>query len=277
MRTRLDAERARSSFRLPHVPAGTVRLIDVDEAKRLFPPIHDAILPGRPGMFARTPAYWEHDVFADPEHWRRGASAAWHVVHEVAGEADGYARYRIREVWDDAGAKSSVVLVELMATNPAAHADLWRYLFDIDLMARLEAWSIAPDDPIVLLVNEPRRLGMAVTDGIWLRVMDVASALAGRRYAAEGRLVLEVSDEFCEWNDGLWELRVEDGVPTVQPTTEAADLACDVTDLGAAYLGAFSFRRLADAGRVRELQPGAVSRADALFRTERAPWCPRVF
>jgi predicted acetyltransferase len=89
--------------------------------------------------------------------------------------------------------------------------------------------------------------------------------------------VVEVSDEFCEWNDGIWELSVENGVPTVRSSIDAADLACDVTDLGAAYLGAFSLRRLADAGRVRELQPGAVARADALFRTERAPWCPRVF
>ena len=43
------------------------------------------------------------DVFHDPEHWRRGASAAFHVVHEVAGEPDGYARYRIRDEWDDGG------------------------------------------------------------------------------------------------------------------------------------------------------------------------------
>jgi predicted acetyltransferase len=144
-------------------------------------------------------------------------------------------------------------------------------------MTRLDAWNIQPDDPVLLLVSEPRRLRLSIGDGIWLRVVDVASALAGRRYAADGRLGLEVADEFCEWNDGVWELRVEDGVPTVQPTQEAADLVCDVTDLGAAYLGAFSFRRLADAGRVRELQPGALARADALFRTDRAPWCPKVF
>jgi hypothetical protein len=43
------------------------------------------------------------------------------------------------------------------------------------------------------------------------------------------------------------------------------------------YLGAFGFRQLADAGRVRELDPGAIARADALFRADRPPWCPRVF
>jgi hypothetical protein len=54
-------------------------------------------------------------------------------------------------------------------------------------------------------------------------------------------------------------------------------VACDITDIGAAYLGGLTFTLLGDAGRARELQPGGIARADALFRTPRAPWCPRVF
>ena len=277
MRTGLSIERDRSAFRHAHRPSGTIRFVDVDEARRLFPPIHDAVVPYRPGFFGRTPAYWDHEVFHDPEHWRRGASAAWHVVHEVDGTADGYARYRIRDAWGDSGPKSSVVAVELMATNPAAHLDLWRYLLDIDLMAKLEAWNVAPDDPIVLSLAEPRRLGMTVGDGIWLRVVDVAPALAGRRYRADGRIVLNVGDEFCPWNAGRWSVSVEDGVPLVAPTDDPPDLGCDVTDLAATYLGLFTWTQLGDAARARELQPGGLARADALSRTDRAPWCPRVF
>jgi predicted acetyltransferase len=277
LRMGINLERERGTFRLPHSPAGTVRFVELDEAKRLIPPVYDAIRPVRPGFFDRSPAFWDSEFFPDPEHWRRGASAAFHVVHEVAGAADGYARYRIRDDWETAGSKSAVVVVELMATNPAAHLDLWRFLIDIDLMARIEAWNLAVDDPLVLNLAEPRRLRADVGDALWTRIVDVAPALAGRRYAADGRIVFEVADEFCEWNDGIWELSVENGVPIVQPTSDAAGLACDITDIGAVYLGAFGFRQLADAGRVRELDPGAIARADALFRTERPPWCPKVF
>ena len=277
LRMGIDLERSRSAFRQPHVPAGAVRFVEVDEAKRVLPPIHDAVRPGRPGFFARTPAYWDAEVFPDPEHWRRGAGAAFHAVHEVAGEPDGYVRYRVRDKWDNAGPNSAVIVAEMIATNPAAHLDLWRFLLDIDLMARTEAWNLAVDDPILLNIAEPRRLRADIGDALWTRIVDIAPALAARRYAIDGRLVIEVEDDFCEWNDGIWELAVEDGVPVVQRTTAAADLACDVTDVGAAYLGGFGFRQLADAGRIRELQPGAIAKADALFRTERAPWCPRVF
>jgi predicted acetyltransferase len=277
LRMGINLDRDRAAFRLPHTPAGTIRFVELDEARRAFPPVYDAVRPSRPGFYTRTPAFWESEFFADPEQWRRGASAAFHVVHEVAGTADAYARYRVRDEWDAAGPKSAVVIVEAMATNPAAHLDLWRFLIDIDLMARIETWNLALDDPLLLNLSEPRRLRADIGDALWTRVVDIAPALAGRRYAADGRVVLEVADEFCEWNDGVWELTVENGVPVVQPSGDAADLACDITDIGAVYLGAFGFRQLADAGRVRELDPGAIARADALFRTDRPPWCPKVF
>jgi predicted acetyltransferase len=277
LRMGVEIPRDRGAFRLPHEPSGTVRFVEVDEAKRLFPPIHDAIAPGRPGFFGRTPAYWDADVFPDPEHWRRGASPAFHVVHESDAGPDGYLRYRIRDEWDNSGPKSTLVIVEMLATNPSAHRDLWRYALDVDLMGKIGAWNLAVDDPILLTIAEPRRLKADVGDALWLRIVDVSSALAGRRYRGDGSVTIELTDEFCPWNAGAWTLSVEGGVPFVAPSSAAADLACDVTDLGAAYLGAFSFAQLADAGRVRELQPGGTLRADALFRTDRAPWCPRVF
>ena len=43
------------------------------------------------------------------------------------------------------------------------------------------------------------------------------------------------------------------------------------------HLGGFTFAQLARAGRLAEVLPGAVARADDLFRADRAPWCPEIF
>ena len=51
----------------------------------------------------------------------------------------------------------------------------------------------------------------------------------------------------------------------------------NVTSLGSAYLGGFRFGELARACRLKELADGAIARADALFRTDRYPWCPEIF
>jgi predicted acetyltransferase len=55
------------------------------------------------------------------------------------------------------------------------------------------------------------------------------------------------------------------------------ELRLDVADLGSAYLGGFTFVELARALRVEEVAEGAIERADDLFRTRSAPWCPEVF
>ena len=61
------------------------------------------------------------------------------------------------------------------------------------------------------------------------------------------------------------------------PHNEEADLALEVSDLAGPYLGGFTFRELQRAGRVVELRDGAVARADKLFRSDVAPWCPEIF
>jgi predicted acetyltransferase len=58
---------------------------------------------------------------------------------------------------------------------------------------------------------------------------------------------------------------------------DEADLRLDVSDLGTVYLGGFTLAQLSRAGRVEELTEGAVAKADAAFRTDRAPWCPEIF
>jgi predicted acetyltransferase len=106
-----------------------------------------------------------------------------------------------------------------------------------------------------------------------VRLVDVGAALSARAYAEDGRIVVDVRDAFCPWNEGRW--RLEDA--EVVPTDEEADLACDVTALGSVYLGGFTWEQLARSRRVEELSDGAVARADAIFGTWRAPWCPELF
>jgi predicted acetyltransferase len=122
------------------------------------------------------------------------------------------------------------------------------------------------------MVVDPRSLHLRLSEGLWLRLVDVEAALAARSYSGDGEVVLEVRDGFCPWNAGRY--RVGAGV---ERTDAAADLELDVADLASAYLGGFSFARLAAAERVREVKEGALERADVLFRTERTPYCPEDF
>lgn len=267
-----EIERGRTAFRVSAEASGVVRIVDSDEAKRLMPPVYERFRPERPGMFARSDTWWRWGTLHDPEHHRRGASPLFHVVWQSGTEVRGYALYRIKLEWDAAGSKSELLVREVIAVTPAATRDLWRYLFDIDLIHVIKGDQLPVDHPLLLLLAEPRRLRLTVGDGLWLRIVDMAAALGGRSYSASGRVVIELADAFCEWNSGRWALDASADGARCERTAAAADIAVEAADLGAVYLGAFGFGALASAGRVRELSPGAVARADALFATGIQPW-----
>jgi predicted acetyltransferase len=191
---------------------------------------------------------------------------------------EGYAVYKVAHDWPEGTPNTTLTVRDLVAANPGAYADLWRFVLDVDLVTYVEAWNRPSDEPLFHLLREPRRLRARMSDNLWVRLVDVPSALAARRYAAGGRLVFEIADPFCPWNEGGYALEVAaDGGAVAEPTTEPAEIACTASDLGATYLGGTSFRELHRAGRVDERAEGALARADAMFGWDPAPWSPYEF
>lgn len=252
---------------------GTVRLVDVEEARETFPPLWDALARERPGMFSRSPEWWETRTLRDPADRRNGAGPKRFALLELDGAPAGYAIYRHQMSFEAGVSSGKIVVVEAIATSPQATAELWRYLLDIDWVAAIDVHLIPPDHPLFFLLAEPRRMRYQSLDSIWMRLVDVGAALSGRTYGAGDALVFDVADAFCPWNEGTW--RLADGV--AERTDAAPDVRLDVRELGAAYLGAIGFAQLAQGGNVEELTAGAFEHADAVFRSGLAPWCPEIF
>lgn len=250
------------------------RLVDADEAGRLVPPVWDRVRAGTPGMFARTPRWWELRRLADPAEFRFGAGPKKHVVVERDGEPVAYAIYRLRSSWESGVPSGKLEVVEALGADPPATRAIWRYLLDMEWVATITAGMAPIDHPLFLLLATPRRMQFRVGDGLWVRIVDVGAALSARAYGSGEPVVFEVGDAVCPWNEGRW--RLADG--QAGRTDDEPDLRVDVADLGSVYLGGFRWGQLARAGRIGELQEGAVARADAVFATaDPAPWCPEIF
>lgn len=269
----IDLPRDRAAFHTALPPAGDMRIVPIDAAEDLVAPVYARVAAETPGMFARTPAWWQARVLTDPDWIRGGRGDLRCVVLETDGRPSAYALYRINSNFDRGISTGTVGVMEAMGDSPRATAAIWRCLLDIDWMARVQAWLLPVDHALHHLLAEPRQLRFSQRDGLWVRLVDVDAALSARSYAAPGAVVVDVVDRFCPWNQGRW--RIGDG--GVKRTEDAADLRCDVTALGSVYLGGFRWAELARALRVEELRDGAVARADALFRPDRAPWCPEIF
>jgi predicted acetyltransferase len=259
------------AFAEPLELAGTTRFVTPEEAHDLFPPVYEAVRRERPGMTSRSEDWWSDRQLRLPEH--EASAPRRFVVLEVDGEALGYAIYRTHFNFEGGLPASRLVVREALGATPQATAAVWRFLLDVDWMARVEVAYAPPDHPLFLLLALPRRAQYRMHDALWVRLVDVSAALAGRAYGEGGPLVLEVRDAVCEWNDGRW--RLDGG--TCERTDEEPDLALDVSALGSAYLGAISFTELRAALRAEELREGAIARADALFAWRPLPWCLEIF
>jgi predicted acetyltransferase len=89
--------------------------------------------------------------------------------------------------------------------------------------------------------------------------------------------VLEVTDAQRPRNQGRFRLEGGPDGAACEPTTADPDLALDVADLGAVYLGGASLATLARAERVAERTPGALLKADRMFSSTPPPVCTTHF
>jgi predicted acetyltransferase len=165
------------------------------------------------------------------------------------------------------------------AVNFDAYVALWQYVTDLDLTVKTVTATRPLDEPFRYLLADPRRLRAThVGDYLWCRVVDVAAALPLRRYATTGRIVLDVRDAFCPWNEGRYVLEGgPDGATCARDDRAAVDVTLSAADLGAAYLGGTSLFSLAHAGRVTEHTPGALARAALMFTSDPQPYCQTHF
>jgi predicted acetyltransferase len=269
----VDLSRDHAGFALPHEPSGRVRIVDLDEALATFPDVYERVAVRTPGMFVRTPAWWEARALRDAPDRREGGGEHVRLLYEEDGRPDGYAVYRIHAHWEDGLADGHVNVIEALGASPRATAAIWRSLLDVDWMQFVRARLLPVDHELTFLLAEPRYLRARIGEGLWVRLVNVKEALRARTYAGVEPVAIDVADEHCPWNEGRWRV----GPDGAERGDGEADLRCDVRELGSAYLGGVTWNELVRAGRVEELAEGAAARATALFAADRAPWCPEIF
>jgi predicted acetyltransferase len=273
-------------------PALTLRLVTPAEAIAALATVYDAAQPLRPGLFARSDVWWDIVTF-DHEATRGGFGPLRCVLAGDPGGPRGYALYYAQGGWDDSEylPHSKIVIKELVAADAVAGAALWRDLLSRDLVSEVLATNRPADDPLLFQLADPRRARPLVSDGVWVRLVDLPRALASRAYSAPVDVVLEVNDSVLPANAGRWRLRAPglagssaDGLTggpaggaSCERTADPADIALDVRELGAAYLGGTRLGSLAAAGLVAELCPGTLGPLSAAMTWDPAPWCPMIF
>ncbi|MFJ8437911.1 GNAT family N-acetyltransferase [Kitasatospora griseola] len=277
---RVDVLRARGlRAGLPVHDGHRIDFVTLDEVRKLGPELYERWRSTQPGAIGRPEHWWRvrtGDLELPGFDWKEGFTA----LHRTAdGTVTGLINYTVDEKFDGAYPDCPLNVRDFLALDQQTANALWALAFSVDWVRHVVVPSLRPDDPLPLLLNDPRgaRPHEDDSDFTWLRLLDLPAAFAARRYTAPGRLVLDVTDPEG-WTSGRWALETAaDGTGRITPTEDAADLALGVGALGTLFQGADTATRLAAAAMLTELTPGAATRADTLLRPERTPWNPDSF
>jgi predicted acetyltransferase len=275
---RIDASNPSALWR--DEPTGTTELLDNEMYTKLLIELYERVRHDVVGHMSYEDARWKVQSGEIPwpgdtdEAARKALKVAW---RDQGGIVQAVASYTTKDHWTDNRPRGELNERMLVAATGEAEREMLRYFTAVDWMATIQIGTRPVDEPISLWLHDGRA---AVTydesDHVWARLLDVPTALAARRYATDGRVVFEVDDPLG-YGQGRFALEGGPGGATCTPTGESADMRVPVSALGAAYLGGYTWARLADAGWVDEERPGAVDRASAMFATPRAPWCAMTF
>ncbi|MGP3691229.1 GNAT family N-acetyltransferase [Streptomyces sp. IBSNAI002] len=263
-RWELDITQARRPYR--HEQQGRIELVDARTANAVWPRLHDQVRQSRVGEVSAYHGLWDE---------RAARTGAWQYLlrYDDTGTVDGAAVYRIP--WSPDPSTAGTVEVDwLEAATTAAYTDLWAFLTSLDLTRRVVAGKRPVDEVLRWQLADPRALRITrQSDDLWVRLIDVPAALANRTYPVQGSLIVEVTDPFCPWNQGLWHLEggPEGAHCQRAPRGASADLSLSSTTLGSIYLGGTPLGPLAAAGLVDEHTSGTLERATAMLTQPQAP------
>jgi predicted acetyltransferase len=250
-----------------------VRQVERDEFAEVAPAVYAAARRRRAGQIDRDGTWWNRVLGRDGYAPSEGLPHNW-FVHEGDGGADGLLGWKASGHFGLVPPLATVEVWELVSISDAAYRNLWSYLSGIDGVDEISLSNRPVDEPVRWLLGDARTLVMTrQVDLLWLRLLDVPAALAARRYAVPGEVVLGVIDEDAYGlARGRYRLRAGDQEVDCEITDRDADLEITQQALASIYLGGFRLGQLLLSGAASERTPGALARADLMFSTPLAPW-----
>jgi predicted acetyltransferase len=217
------------------------------DAKDVFLRFVQEIAPPRYHGFVLKP-----DITDQVYKWRN--TNALTVLVKAKGPLQAVARYRIKLTPGDPEPTQSIVVHEMYWRTLEARDALFSYFarhadqmttvtFYVPFGERFEQWF--PDASWEMELWET-----------WMaRVVDVADALQGLPATPSGSLGFQTTDDFCDWNSGIYKLKAEEGHLHVKRGGPRPRLRLAIEGLSALVYGTLPLEELEYKGWMRGATP----------------------
>ena len=261
---------------------GYTRRLPSEEAVPIISTLYRAFIEPRNLLLHRAPILWQLP-FRRPEGSKVPPTHCA-VHYDDKNEPDGYLLYQTREMSapsSDPIPDQEFAISDFVWRDMNGYRGLWEFIRGHDLAGKVTTAFAPEDDPAPTLLLEPRILKRQTSDGIWLRVVDVAATLAERGYDHAGETTINIEeDPQCPWNVGTYRLTT-DAVQAEAHRLPAhqgeAEITATPAALASLVAGHASLSQLVRVGRASVSEPKRLPALDALFSTRYRPHCMNGF
>ena len=172
------------------------------------------------------------------------------MVFAIGEPLEAYLWVNLDEFWGDAN------IGELAWTSKAGFETALSLIGSLCANQSSATWCEPPDSPFIASYMDQ---GMSATHNrqTMFRVVDLVPALTRFKPHSEGEFVVEIEDEECEWNNGVWAVGYsQDGVEISKGTN--AGLRMNVREFSQALMGQPSVADLANYGAIDVWDPSGL-------------------
>lgn len=266
-----------AGFAFPQEPSGRVELMDKEDAYPTIKQLYIQYATPRNLHIHRSSILWQVGTLRPS---KKSHPVYVGVYRNGDGEARGHVIYETSQSHRDEPGPDQVLNVkDFVYLDMDAFRGLWEYIRRHDLVGRVNIrGAFGEDDPARDLLLEPRMLNRNVSDGIWMRIVDVEKAIPQRPYGGRGALVFTIQgDTMCDWNEGAWEMETDGTTTEIRRSDRQPQLSMSPNALATLVSGNRSATALSRIGLVAAHDERALPVADELFHTTYPPCCPNGF
>jgi len=262
VRHELDLTRAALAIAAPR---DGLRIVDAHESFPIFRQIAESDPTPRATTLSRWDGWWAMQEY----RMLHGTTPHHAVVFGSEGKERGYLRFHIEpsDNWFTSSQRT-VIVDDLVAHDDEAWRGLIGHLFTQDILHRAIFPSRPIDDPLPLLLRNPRTLAISgQRDESWIRPLDLAALLSARRFGGARQIAIAVDDDLFPENEGTWSI----GPKGAAKTEERPDARIAIAELAALVFGASQASALQASSRIWTASAEVAEELDFTFSSNRHP------
>ncbi len=236
--------------------------------------LYDSFIDNRTGYLRRTEEMWKRRLNPPVRDNRE----QFNIIYEEDGIKRGYVTYATTLIQEGRNRFSqNISISDLIWHTPSTYRAIWEFFHNMDVIIEVSRGQAPSDDPLPMLLQEPRMLNTRSSDGLYARIIDVSKALPRRGYDEAGKLTFRIIDNLCPWNEQCWELETSTTGSTIRESGLTPQLEMPLSTLTLLYFGQVSATEAAGMGRLDVNDPNSLPVWDRVMSTRYKPACADGF